>query len=630
MAPGRGSNQQLSDEELARKLQAELNDGFAADGDASQEYHLSHRSRNTTSASTPKEIARNSGESANPSAALALRPKPQGNLPGQVEADIEVLQQFYAQLTSTRCYRCQSSIARDFDAKKHLGTWSNAMAGNGASGVTKSVCAVMCSKADCRASTCLGCGRKPTVGVNTMSTKTGYLDWCCDVGRLFAIWIFLARYDQVELKMQETEASKAAEKVRNLAFAGSNRHQRQDQKGKGYVSNAGFDDIFAMLDESRMYGQRSVRAINFQSADTLTDDVLGQLLTLTSLLLPSRSRQPGSGFDKEPPSTLNAALRLGLLVDKVAQLLRNDSIADITKRSPVYFPALQFVKILVSHRSTSDLVTQERYYKRGTSGLQVLSAPGVAGDIKGKGKATPQQLVVLGEAKDGNAPAVIKRLENLVKQSQIMLGFGRAEGTRRELGSETDQITMRLCETIVKVYDRIGCATPGTIGDTGDMSLTKGRGARKVKSWSEFHREKCFDLTEAVFDQYHFNKNLDLLHSPKGRIPYLMKEMASMSTSLPEGVFVKASSEIPGMMKCLILGPDDTPYEGGLFEYEVLANLTRISVSLTETRFDIGAASNYPEQPPAVFFRGTHSARADMNPNLHVDGKGDINPFSST
>lgn len=355
--------------------------------------------------------------------------------------------------------------------------------------------------------------------------------------------------------MQETESRKKE----------SHSPQKKDSKGIGYVSNTGFDDPFALLNEFAMGGVRAVQAINFQCADTLTDGVLGQLLTLITRLLPSRHQKPNTAFDEAPSSTLLAALRLGLLIDKVAQLLRNDSIADISKRSSVYFPALEFVKVLGTHRATEDLVTQERYYKRGTSGLQLLSMGG-AYDPKGKGKARSSRMLALGDAQDGNAPSLVNRLDNLVKQSQIMLGLGKGSGGRREMRSEADRISLELCEMIVKVHTRVGANFETLEDDLNMLDVNTKSETETAKAWTAYHREACFELTEAAM-QGHFWAPRQAFHSPKGRIPYLMKEMASMATSLPEGIFVKASAETPGFLKCLIVGPEDTPYENGLFAY---------------------------------------------------------------
>ncbi|KAI9792941.1 MAG: hypothetical protein M1816_001263 [Peltula sp. TS41687] len=552
MAPGPSMS---ADEELARMLQAEMDEEFTMS--------RHEKPKPTPSSSRPRDSGRVPREDPKQVKPAANKPpKNQGSLSEGVNQDIAVLQEFYSTVAGTRCYKCRSYIATDLSPKQHLGTWSDALADR--------------------------CGKKPVIGTNVVKLENGNMDWCCDNGRLFAIWVLLARYDQVELRMQEVEAKKAAEQ----------QSHRTKDRGIGYVQKSGYD-VFGMFNEATMYGAKSVKAIDFQSSDRLTDNVLGQILAFTTFVLPSRKR--GSSFDKSPPPAVNAALRLGLLIDKVAELLRNDSIADISSRSSVYFPAMDFVKALATHESTADLVTLERYYKRGTSGLQAISAGGSSGvDPKGKGKAkaSSEPPIILGNPKDGNAPAVISRLGNLVKQSEIMLGLGNATSARREFRSDADnQTTLRLCKAIVNVHTTIS-PTSGI----EDALRTTNLGATHT-SWSSYHRADCFELTEEILESHRFASSLNQRHSPKGRIPYLMKEMASMSTSLPEGIFVKASSETPGLMKCLIVGPDDTPYEGGLFE------------------FDIGAGLDYPDRPPAVFFRGTHSGFADMNPNLHRDGK---------
>ena len=76
-----------------------------------------------------------------------------------------------------------------------------------------------------------------------------------------------------------------------------------------------------------------------------------------------------------------------------------------------------------------------------------------------------------------------------------------------------------------------------------------------------------------------------------------------MSTSLPPNVFVKADEARPDCIKSLIVGPSGTPYEGGLFEFDILCG------------------SRYPEEPPKVLFRTTGGGIAHFNPNLYPNGK---------
>ncbi|KAI9845795.1 MAG: hypothetical protein M1838_001533 [Thelocarpon superellum] len=179
-------------------------------------------------------------------------------------------------------------------------------------------------------------------------------------------------------------------------------------------------------------------------------------------------------------------------------------------------------------------------------------------------------------------------------------------GTSAEImQSESERTTLSLCKRIHQAYSDInGSHAPGTALDKGKGKMVSGSPSNGSRAWTAFHKEKCLDLTEDVSKRHWYRRKFDAMHaSPKGRIPYILKDVSTMATSLPEGIFVKASSELPGVMKALIVGPDDTPSEGALFE------------------FDIFAGEHYPDKPPKVWFLGFHDGRADMNPNLHADGQ---------
>ncbi|KAH8652075.1 ubiquitin-conjugating enzyme/RWD-like protein [Xylariales sp. PMI_506] len=83
----------------------------------------------------------------------------------------------------------------------------------------------------------------------------------------------------------------------------------------------------------------------------------------------------------------------------------------------------------------------------------------------------------------------------------------------------------------------------------------------------------------------------------------LITEISTLQTSLPEGVFITHGSSRLDVMKVLIIGPNDTPYEYGLFE------------------FDLYCPINYPNEPPKMCFKTTGGWRIRFNPNLYSDGK---------
>ncbi len=84
----------------------------------------------------------------------------------------------------------------------------------------------------------------------------------------------------------------------------------------------------------------------------------------------------------------------------------------------------------------------------------------------------------------------------------------------------------------------------------------------------------------------------------------LVTQVASLRTSLPEGIYVRHCSSRLDVMKVLIMGPGGTPYEHGLFE------------------FDLFCPGEFPACPPVMQFRTTGNGYIRFNPNLYECGKG--------
>jgi baculoviral IAP repeat-containing protein 6 len=99
-----------------------------------------------------------------------------------------------------------------------------------------------------------------------------------------------------------------------------------------------------------------------------------------------------------------------------------------------------------------------------------------------------------------------------------------------------------------------------------------------------------------------------LLHGYQGhKITRLAHEHSSLATSLPfsreSSIFLRVDAERIDVLKALIIGPTDTPYSSGCFE------------------FDIFCPWNYPEKPPHVLLLTTGNGKVRFNPNLYSCGK---------
>jgi len=87
----------------------------------------------------------------------------------------------------------------------------------------------------------------------------------------------------------------------------------------------------------------------------------------------------------------------------------------------------------------------------------------------------------------------------------------------------------------------------------------------------------------------------------------LSREIPALAASLPcsndTTIFVRVHEDRFDFLKFLIVGPKDTPYENGLFE------------------FDVFLPAGYPKVCPKVLFLTTGNGAVRFNPNLYNNGK---------
>ena len=93
----------------------------------------------------------------------------------------------------------------------------------------------------------------------------------------------------------------------------------------------------------------------------------------------------------------------------------------------------------------------------------------------------------------------------------------------------------------------------------------------------------------------------------KQRMLRIAKEISSLVSNLPveygSCVFVRCDESRYDILKALITGPENTPYQNGCFEFDILLPV------------------NYPESPPLVKLVTTGGGSVRFNPNLYNDGK---------
>ncbi|KAI9371857.1 hypothetical protein BJX61DRAFT_484499 [Aspergillus egyptiacus] len=87
------------------------------------------------------------------------------------------------------------------------------------------------------------------------------------------------------------------------------------------------------------------------------------------------------------------------------------------------------------------------------------------------------------------------------------------------------------------------------------------------------------------------------------RTKRIQKEFEILETSLPPGIFVRTWESRMDLLRVLLIGPEDTPYEHAPFV------------------IDMHFSSDFPNRPPLAFFHSWTTGQGPVNPNLYEDGK---------
>jgi len=110
-----------------------------------------------------------------------------------------------------------------------------------------------------------------------------------------------------------------------------------------------------------------------------------------------------------------------------------------------------------------------------------------------------------------------------------------------------------------------------------------------------------FNLVDCACASHRFYGNEPKSNDPKSFFSAIKKELRLLRSSLPYGIYVKGFEDRMDLYSVMIFGPEGTPYEDGLFF------------------FDVQLPSDYPTSPPCVHYISFCSDR--LNPNLYEDGK---------
>lgn len=355
-------------------------------------------------------------------------------------------------------------------------------------------------------------------------------------------------------------------------------------------------------------------------------------------LLPTLAR--GLDSDLNPPQAVRSMLQRSPLLVKAAELLHNDSAVEIGAQEDLYNGLLDFIERLRSHTLTSHLVYDDLL--RHTVDEQLISTclPSRQPTTSLFGDSSVLRNRVRGRAK---APEKMQSLASLVAVMSLQCGkiCRTATSLHNSFQTEEEQQLLVLCRRFVDLANahQASRAPEATTYPSDPMDLdieeppppdrakfavsantraqTQAQAVHKAhEEMTLWHRKNCVGevADERLLGDFYYSRQANALLQHKssvqpGRMKKLISELTMLSTALPEGIYVRHGESRLDAMKVLMVGPVGTPYEGGLFE------------------FDLFCPENYPVVAPLVNFKTTGGGRVRFNPNLYEDGKGELDAY---
>lgn len=118
---------------------------------------------------------------------------------------------------------------------------------------------------------------------------------------------------------------------------------------------------------------------------------------------------------------------------------------------------------------------------------------------------------------------------------------------------------------------------------------------------SEFTFAESFQVLDSAPCTHKFHLTVFQTNNAQGFYKAVQREHRLLRTALPPGVWVRTFEDRLDLLSVMIEGPKKTPYEDGLF------------------LFDVQLGQDYPNAPPLCHYISYCSDR--LNPNLYEDGK---------
>ncbi|KAF8639801.1 hypothetical protein AX17_001060 [Amanita inopinata Kibby_2008] len=397
--------------------------------------------------------------------------------------------------------------------------------------------------------------------------------------------------------------------------------------------------------------------IEAQAVQRAKDEKIGKLLTAIRVYLPNLHRLGGgqtSDYLVHPTALAHLRRRFNYVC---STLLRNDSLADMSERSVLYFELLEWLETISNHEALASMMAMPIMVvasvksvttRRGLDGRNVRERT-----IIYEGSSGPRELL---EGIVIQAHAALKGLERVkspetpaeeLTEEQKRMTVQDMKGKSKETEAPVYEDNQRLiifCRRILSTARAIDRSLRETKGDAFvdrlhvslpklpnagqscvhvDVGGTEESVMKAYVEWATLARFEYCDLTNPVPSKasqnqdddstphykFHYNNEARMLANsdiPKRSLA-IAKELAILTTNLPvawgSSIFLRVDETRVDIIKALITGPEGTPYHNGCF------------------LFDIFLGSSYNQTPPSVKYMTTNGGKLRFNPNLYADGK---------
>ncbi|KAK1622750.1 hypothetical protein BDP81DRAFT_399985 [Colletotrichum phormii] len=451
--------------------------------------------------------------------------------------------------------------------------------------------------------------------------------WCCPEGRLFHIFALLCgpiAHDanpQVSIfqdsQVEAIEKSPKVERRSESKFKAFFKSSDDDgtSKGTGYATG----EVYGKREEpNELVRNRREKLENSM-------ELLPRLFAALSIAWPSTSM--AHQFDRNPHPLLMVMARRSPLMVRMAELLRDDSMEQIMQQGLPYHALFDFLHVISAHPATAPLVCDVRinYHLAhtllpvcfGNGPLPMPDRPASSSD-KAKGKRKAEELCEKQEQPQEKLKSLLSLLSVLriqaesVKRlykpvpgglSQTILMCNRICDTYQQLKEDhpkkaKTEVTVDEGSTPASLTHSLSSAS--SVGGPPTIPDDKRERLAAARQWLSENKVQEME-SESWLSDYRIALPVSEA-TAHGRTKKLVMELSMLRTTLPDGIFVRYDGTRLDAMKALIVGPEDTPYENGLFEFDLFCPL------------------DYPARPPKMVFRTTYSRR-EFNPNLYPSGK---------